>query len=71
MATVAQFAAPQGAARSQTGLRGPRFRWTSQEPTKVATVAQFAAPEGREVSTGSAYNSTPLDLPGAHERGDR
>eukprot|EP00959_Pyramimonas_sp_CCMP1952_P114226 2388294-Pyramimonas_sp.AAC.1 len=26
--------------------RGPRFRWTPQEPTKVATVVQFAVNGG-------------------------
>eukprot|EP00959_Pyramimonas_sp_CCMP1952_P140264 2934926-Pyramimonas_sp.AAC.1 len=42
-----------------------------QGPTKVATIAQFAAPQGsREVSAGCVYNSTPLGLPRAHERGD-
>ena len=46
MATIAHFAALQGAARSRLGPRTTRLRWASQEPTKVATVAQFAAPQG-------------------------
>ena len=37
----------------------------------MATIAHFAAPPGsREVSTGSPWAPTPLDVPGAHESGD-
>eukprot|EP00959_Pyramimonas_sp_CCMP1952_P161639 3380098-Pyramimonas_sp.AAC.1 len=31
---------------SQMSARGPRLRWTSQEPTKAATAAQFTAARG-------------------------
>ena len=68
MATVANFAAPQGPARSR---RDPfaTLRWASHEPTKVATIAQFAAPRGGEASLWSACGRSPLGLPGAHESG--
>ena len=59
-ATVAQFAAPQGAAGSRLNPRGHTLRGTSQGLMEVA----------REVSTGSPWAPTPLDVPGAHESGD-
>ena len=45
MATVAQIAAPQGAASYRGDLRMTYLRWASQEPTEVATAAQIAAPQ--------------------------
>ena len=44
MATVAQIAASDGAARAHSDVRGTPLRWPSQELTKVATAAQIAAP---------------------------
>ena len=38
---------PPGTVRSHGDPRKTPFRWTSQEPTKVATVSQIAAPQGR------------------------
>ena len=46
VATVAQIAAPQGAASYRGDLRKTYLRWASQEPAKVATVAQIAATQG-------------------------
>ena len=50
--------------------RVSHFRWTSQEPTKVATVSQIAAPQGRRGLLRSPCVPLPLDLPRAHESGD-
>ena len=50
VATVAQIAAPQGAASYSCDLRMTYLRWASQEPTNVATVPQIAAPRDGEVS---------------------
>ena len=52
MATVAQLAAPQGAARSSPGVRWAPLRWTSREITKAATAAQSAAPCTEREKTG-------------------
>eukprot|EP00959_Pyramimonas_sp_CCMP1952_P431548 9037795-Pyramimonas_sp.AAC.1 len=47
VATVAQFAAPQGTARFRRGPFTTTLRpLDPQKATKVATVAQFAAPPG-------------------------
>ena len=44
MATVAQIADPQGAARFRFDLRMTSLRWSPQELTNVATVAQMPPP---------------------------
>ena len=36
----------------------------------MATASHFAAPRDGEASCRYAYGTTPLDPPGAHERGD-
>ena len=59
---------PPGTARPHSDLRVAAFCWASQEPPKPATVSQLAAPRDGEVSSWSAYDTNPLDLPGAHER---
>eukprot|EP00959_Pyramimonas_sp_CCMP1952_P124751 2608353-Pyramimonas_sp.AAC.1 len=46
------------------------LRWASQKPTTVATVSQIAVLRGGGVSWRSAYDVTPLGLPGANECGD-
>ena len=63
--------------RSPQGRRGLTrvcvwhpFHRASQEPTKVATVSHFAAPRDGEVSCSSAYDTTPLRPPGAHNSGN-
>ena len=68
MATLSQFAAPSELARPHSDVRVAPLRWASQEPPKPATVSQFAAPRDGEVSFWFAYDTTPLDLPGALER---
>ena len=56
--------------RLLSGLRMTRPRWASQEPANVAAIPQFAPLGDGEASFWSAYDTIPLGLPGAHERGD-
>ena len=64
------------AVRSRPGVATPHsdpritsLRLVSQDPPNVATVSQFAAPRAGEASLSSAYDTTPLGLPRAHESG--
>ena len=59
---------PPGTARPPSGLRLTPPHLASQEPPKLATASQFAAPRDGKASFWSAYDTTPLGLPGIRER---
>ena len=52
-------------------LRMTPLLWASQEPTRVVAVSQFSAPRDVEPSFWSAYDTTPLGLPGRNPQGQR